>query len=197
MSELPPTLWIVRRRNLPEYGVFPLREPAPFGLEAAFASREDAEEHLQRREHEEADSGNWEPLFALGDLRALMRQSDFDPPVFMDYLIDCGIPEPPTESDVKEERYAWRDWFAGMSRAQVSALYAGLHRFRFFQVIEVPFVVGEAGEEQWRSWDREPPREWERTSAYDFESDGMEYWPDPPYPQDMPSAPEQGDSIPF
>jgi len=197
MSKMPQTLWIVRRRNLPEYGLFPPRPPAPFRLEAAFGSREDAEAHLQQREREEAEVGNWEPLFALGSLRDLMKQSDFDPPVFMDYLIDCGIPEPPAGLYEPGGRDPWRDWFAGMSREQVSALYAGLHRFRFFELIEVPFVVGEAGEEQWQAWDREPPATWQQPSADDFEDDGSEYWPDPPYPQDPLPPDEGGDAIPF
>ena len=46
-------------------------------------------------------------------------------------------------------------WLASLTREQLSAIYAALHRFRFYEVVEVPFVVGDYRFEQWDEWEKQ------------------------------------------
>lgn len=70
----------------------------------------------------------------------------------------------PKEQDVGR----WLDWVSGeqqddrylswlltLSRQQRADLYAALHHFRFYEVVEVPFIVGDYPEEKWEGWEAE------------------------------------------
>jgi hypothetical protein len=109
----------------------------------AFANRAAAEACHAEREQAALASGNLAPLYAArGGLQALLELTDFDPPVFLDWLEDADIQRPP------EERWqgsgdAWEAWLAGLTPHQVGRLYEGLHRLSFYELVEVDWIEGE------------------------------------------------------
>src|SRR5262249_22822618 len=76
--------------------------------------------------------------------------SDFDPGVFRDWMADHNIPQPGSEVP-PEEPYQdpWYFWLKSLSKQQVARLYEALHRFRFFEIIEIPCVDEPVPESEW------------------------------------------------
>ncbi len=57
-----------------------------------------------------------------------------------------------------QEEDGYLDWLLSLSRQQRAGLYAALHHFRFYEIVEVPYVVGEYPEEEWEAWEAEARR---------------------------------------
>jgi hypothetical protein len=166
MATAPQTLWFVRVRKEERYfhGA-PLRTKMPFGLTAAFASRAEAEAFQEQAEKQAAQAGDPGPLLDAGSLESLMRVSDFEPGVFRDWMTDHDIPVPAKfvrtrrlrETDQWVETDDWLEWLQGLSVQQLADLYAALHRFRFYEIVEAPFVPGDYQEEEWDEWEKNLP----------------------------------------
>jgi hypothetical protein len=144
-------LWVVRVAK-----AYPDDEDVPgqdgFGVEGVFASPEEADAFRSELETKAAESGFLGPLLQIGDLDRLLGLSDFDPSVFGDWLTDHGIMTLP---DPAQGRRGWRRWVEALTREQVADLSAALHRLRFYEAVEAPFIVGEYWQEQWDEWERD------------------------------------------
>src|SRR5690349_21691078 len=65
-------------------------------LRRAFANRDEATAFLSECEETARASGNLTPLYAMWEaLDGLLKLTEFDPPVFLDWLEDHDIPHPP------------------------------------------------------------------------------------------------------
>jgi hypothetical protein len=157
MNQTPKALYIVRGRVEDRYlNASPVRSTAPFLMEGAFATREQAEAFRMELEARAAASGDPGPLMDFGDLRDLMALSSFEPGIFRDYLNDHGIPDPETFASSRRVGgpTPLNDWLSELSPKQLADLYAALHHFRFSEIVETPFVVGDYGEDQWEEWEK-------------------------------------------
>jgi len=133
----PESLWVVRASM-------------SVGLEGVFVSRAEADAFHADRERAAAEAGDPRLLFNVDELDGMVRYSDFDLSVFGDWLTDHGIMTLP---DPAQRRWGWIRWLMSLPREQVTALYAALHRFRFYEVVEVPLIVGDYRQEQWDEWE--------------------------------------------
>lgn len=150
-----------RSRSLPEW-------TGDGGLEAAFTSREAAARHLDEKEAEARHAGNIWPIYQhMNSLDDLLEWTDFDEPVFLDYLLDADIPVPPEER-WGEEGDLWQGWLEGLGREKLARLYEGLHRFHFHEMIEVDWVEGDYAPEQWEDWEKDPGQRWRDQRAQDM-----------------------------
>jgi hypothetical protein len=153
-------LYIVRRKQQTDRRMSPPHNEPPLPIEALFTDRRKANAHHRRREEEEAAKGEawplWELLYTEGadGLRAL---SDFEPGVFDDWLSDHDIPDPDTIWDNAGETDPVGDYFEALGPAKVRQLYAALHQFRFFEVVEVPLIEGDYPPEQREPWENDLP----------------------------------------
>src|SRR5215470_17728031 len=66
-------------------------------MEGVFSTREEAEAFLEEREREWRRLGEGFPLYWLNGEEELLDLTEFDPPVWRDWLEDAGIPPPPEE----------------------------------------------------------------------------------------------------
>jgi hypothetical protein len=157
------SLWAVcvRRRHPTDHAIYCEHSE---GLEDVFASREEAEASQAELEQKAAESGDHAPLMDFGYLEAMLEFSDFDLTVFGDWLTDHGIMTLP---DPAQYQRGWARWLASLTREQLADLYAALHRFRFYEVVEVPFIVGDYPRGQWDEWEKRPTA----PAAESFESD--------------------------
>lgn len=154
-------LYIVRRKQVTRQCMDPSEAPANFHIEATFAAHGEARAYHRRREEEEAERGNPTPLYELlytegGEgLRAL---SDFEPGVFDDWLSDHDIPDPETIWDeYGGEQDAVGAYLEALGPDKIRHLYAALHRFRFFEIVQVPLVIGDYPPERREPWENELP----------------------------------------
>jgi hypothetical protein len=180
-------LWLVRVRREPLDWDAPrptLKTREPFGLSAAFATRAEAEAYQEEAERRAAASGDEGPLCNLGSLADLMALSDFEPGVFRDWLTDHGIPEPETFLSTRrlQEMDHWREWLECLSAQQLADLYAALHRFRFYEIVEVPFVPDDYPQERWDDWEKNldasrPPDPDEDDYEFEDDQDGFQVPP--------------------
>lgn len=148
-------LWIVRvRKDHPRHST--VRSQDPYGVEGAFASRDEAVAVQASLERKAAESGDPTPLLEFGYLERMLELSDFDLSVYGDWLTDHGIMTLPDPARYQE---GWERWLESLPREHLAALYGALHRFRFYEVTEVPFVFGDYREEQWEDWEKDllPP----------------------------------------
>jgi hypothetical protein len=116
-------------------------DPPP-AVRRAFASRSDAEALLAELEKDAFDSHNLRPFYAAAPRgRAFVfGLTDFDPPVFLDWCVDHGVPLPPDGEWVWSE--AWEEWLAGLTRQQIADLFRVLHRLAYYELVEVDWDVG-------------------------------------------------------
>ena len=137
-------------------------------IERAFRTRKAAEAFRAERDRAARTAGDPGPLSQAAYHRdSLLRWTDFDSPVFADWLQDADIPLPPADPwenvDPQGGEDAWQDWLGKLTPAQVAHLYEGLHRLSFYRVVEVDCVDGEYPPELWDEWERnlgpEPPPE--------------------------------------
>jgi hypothetical protein len=138
----------------------PVRSERPLGLEGAFASREEAMAFHSEMEKKAAARGNRGPLHEYGTVEGLLTLSDFEEGVFRDWLIDHGIPDPEPFARkwrAEESSTPIAEWLEALTNEQLADLYAALHRFRFYEVVEVPFVPDHYPEEQWGEWEKNLP----------------------------------------
>jgi hypothetical protein len=121
----------------------------------AFASRDDATAFLSECEEAARASGNLNPLYAAGEgLNSLLKLTEFDPPVFLDWLTDHDIPPLPAHSGV---RALWEAWLAGLSRYQVERLFEALHNLSFYELIEIDWIEGAYTADLWEDWENDLP----------------------------------------
>jgi hypothetical protein len=167
-------LYVVRFRLIGEHSN-PL-----FGdgrMEGAFPTREEAEAFLEEREREWRRQGELSPLYWMNGEEELLEHTEFDPPVWRDWLEDAGIPPPPEERwDGQEDAYG--KWLWDLSQAQRERLYEGLHRFRSREVIEIDLVEGAYLPEDWEQWEARAER-WRL------------------HPEERPQPPEQPPGVPL
>jgi hypothetical protein len=108
------------------------------------------------REREARRTSDWWELYYLeGALGGLLELTDFAPSVFLDWLADADVPCPPEERSWKNGQDNWQAWLEGLSQAQLTHLYEGLHHFDFYEVREVDWIEGGPALGQWDDWDRE------------------------------------------
>jgi hypothetical protein len=170
MTETPQTLFVVRVRKEPYDSTGRSVESGkPLGMEGAFASRERAESFQAELERRAARSGAPGPLLAIRSLAQLRQASAFEPGVLRDWMIDHGIPDPDTfvrpgqapEDDhwmkwvrQQQEDDRYLDWLLSLTEQRQRAdLYAALHHFHFYEIVEVPFIDGAYPEERWEPWE--------------------------------------------
>jgi hypothetical protein len=133
------------------HGYYPPGDPGPYDMEGVFASREEALAFRQEREAAVARFGGQQMLLCLaGSADWLMQLSEFDPPVFLDWLVDHDVPPPPAGVGPSNE---YNDWLLSLNEQQLIALHAALHRLHSYEVVEVPFANGEFPPEQWQEWE--------------------------------------------
>src|SRR4051812_23166209 len=89
----PCKLYVVRGRLFGEHQSYPLYTDGR--MEGAFTSREAAEAFREEREAAWRRLGDREPLYWMEGWQELLGLSDFEEPVFLDWLADAGIPPPP------------------------------------------------------------------------------------------------------
>src|SRR5262245_23886926 len=158
MTPTPKGLYIVRGIEKEQYwDGSPVKSDRPFRMEGIFPSREQAEAFQSEMESKAAASGDPGPLLDVGGLEGLMALSAFEPGVFRDFLIDHGISDPDTYESKRRVTSGGWDWLVEMSPEHLAALYAALHHFRFYEIVEVPFVFGDYLPEQWEEWEKTLP----------------------------------------
>jgi hypothetical protein len=157
----PATLYFVRRKTLIPSSMSVTPPPVGVGIEGVFADRAEAEACMVRREQEEARRGDWSALFELLSYRGpdgLREESDFEPGVYDDWLADHDIPDPKTIWNRWQHTYdSLHGYLEKLSRNQIRALYAAMHRFRFFEIVEAPLVVGDYLAEHREAWENDLP----------------------------------------
>jgi hypothetical protein len=158
------TLYVVRRKQHTGRHHDPGHNQPPFGIEATFTDRASAESYHQRREQEEETRADWSQLRDLmyslwfDEEESIRSLSDFEPEVFDDWLTDHDIPDPDAiweELDSSGDPVG--DYFEALGPEKLRHLYAALHRFRFFEVLEVPLVVGDYPPERREAWENALP----------------------------------------
>jgi hypothetical protein len=123
-------------------------------LRRAFASRDEATAFLSECEEAARASGNLTPLYAASEgLNYLLKLTEFDPPVFLDWLVDHDIPPVPAHSGV---RALWEAWLAGLSRYQVERLFEALHNLSFYELIEIDWIEDDYTPDLWEDWEHDP-----------------------------------------
>jgi hypothetical protein len=156
---------------------------------AAEASRDESERQarLDRRTVVEVLT---DPEF----VRSPFELTSFDPPVFLDWLEDAGIPAPP--ADARWTTLECVEWWEGcrdLSDLQLLRLFEALDKFRFFEITE----VGLAADGR-----RAPLPDYGRF----FGGEGRQEWQEEPHPANylppLGGPPDQfeqyeGDDIPF
>src|SRR5262245_36670267 len=162
MQQTPKMLWVVRVRKDGErqWSALPVRSDRPLGMEGAFASREEALAFQSELEKKAAAAGHRGPLHEYHCVEGILKLTDFEPGVFRDWLIDHGItdPEPFARNWRREASSApITEWLEALTNEQLADLYAALHRFRFYELVEVPFVPDHYPEEQWDDWEKNLP----------------------------------------
>jgi hypothetical protein len=147
-------LYVVRGRLFGEHS-----QPL-FGdgrMEGAFPTRAEAEAFLEERECEWRRLGDVFPLSWLNGADELLTLTDFDEPVFRDWLEDAGIPPPPEERWEGQED-VYEKWLWDLSTAQCERLYEALHHFRSREVIEIDLVEGAYLPGDWEEWEARAQR---------------------------------------
>jgi hypothetical protein len=116
-----------------------------------FATRTQAEARVAEAEVEAAQAGDFWPLYPEEHgLEALMKYSDFEPGVFRDWMADHEIPDPSSVVLPKGSyQDPWYVWLKGLSKQQLACLYEAMHRFRFFEIVEIPCIEDPLPESQW------------------------------------------------
>jgi hypothetical protein len=131
-----PQLFIVRRID----HAGGEHNPPPFSdgrMVGAFRTREAAEAFLADSEQSARRQGDVEPLWYLMEgAEGLLELTEFDPPVFHDWLTEADIPPPRGYPGHKD----WYDWLKGLSPQQAAHLCAGLHRLQYHEIIAVDLV---------------------------------------------------------
>jgi hypothetical protein len=134
-------------------------------------------------------------------VEGLLKLTDFEEGVFRDWLIDHGIPDPDVSARKwrPEEYYApIAEWLEALTNEQLADLYAALHRFRFYEVVEVPFVPDHYPEEQWDEWEKNlppglPANPEDEYDGFNYEEGGFTAegcgWPSEPYVPVEPLVP--------
>ena len=108
------------------------------GMIGVFTTRERAEARQAEAEVEAARSGDFMPLYYEEGLEGLMAWSDFEPGVFRDWMSDHDIPDPDSVLPVEEYECPWYKWLEGLGKERLARLYEATHRFRFYEVVEIP-----------------------------------------------------------
>jgi hypothetical protein len=203
MSEVPcpalpaiRKLYVVRRKDFDA----PWHATAPFTdgrMEGTFSTRAAAEAFLDQREEAARASGDYSPLnwyewqCGLDGQEDLLALTDFDPPVFFDWLEDAGISRPPA-TRYQGAKDLWLEWLGSLTPGQLTRLYEGLHRFSFHEILEIDWIDGDFPEGFWTEWDRECERlaEWEHQR---LAKSAMDTGPD----EGPGLGTDGGDDIPF
>jgi hypothetical protein len=151
MSQAPGVLYIVKRKD-DSQGVQGREE---CGLAAAFATREQAQAWRQECEEPLLRLGDREPLLQrTNSLDDLLKLTAFDPPVFLDWLTDHGVPAPPEETtNPSLRRVRYERWLLSLGPQHLVDVYRALHHFHFLDIVEVPLVDGDYPPEQWEEWE--------------------------------------------
>jgi hypothetical protein len=142
-------LFVVRQR------LFGQNTSPPYGdgrMEGAFTTWQEAEVFREERERQWWRAGDLEPLDWMNGLEELFDLTDFDPPVFLDWLEDAGILPPPEVRWVGVED-VFEQWLRGLSEGQRERLYEGLHHFHSREVVEIDLVEGSYLPEDWEDWE--------------------------------------------
>jgi hypothetical protein len=146
MGTAPATkLYIVRRRLVgdesPRHNGG--RGPIDPRIEGTFSNRDEAEAFCRQRESaarlSRRDSGLfWFRAYATP---TLFDFTHFDPPIFLDWLEDAGIPQPQATNSL-----GWGCWWAQvrnhLTKQQRQRLFEGLHKFSFYEILEIDFYDG-------------------------------------------------------
>ena len=80
--------------------------------------------------------------------------TEFDEPVFFDWLRDAGIPVPADTSTRGWLRW-WRKHREQLSADQLRHLFEGLHRLVFYEIREVDWIDGDEGWMPVDEWSRD------------------------------------------
>jgi hypothetical protein len=149
----PRSLFVVRMKMPSRVAIAPPEPPnTDGGMLSLFPSREEAEAFQLQCEQEIAGTGNWVPLLWLGSFSALLELSDFDEPIFLDWMQDNDIPHPDSVQPTEWES-AWQVWLMQLGRDRLERLYDVLHRFRFCEVLEIPYIEGDYPPQQREDWE--------------------------------------------
>src|SRR5688572_3535678 len=108
-----PKLYIVREMLDDQYGQM---EPL-FGdgrMVSVHHDRASAEKGLREADAARREAGDVSRLQFLSTHKELLALSDFDPPVFADWLTDGGLPPVPK----KQFWEAWERWLSGLTKPQ-------------------------------------------------------------------------------
>jgi hypothetical protein len=174
-------------------------------VERAFRTRKAAEAFRAERDRAVRLAGDPGPLCqAAYHVDSLLRWTEFDPPVFQDWLNDADIPPPPPDPwenvDPQAGEDGWQGWVRRLTPGQVAHLYEGLHRLSFYRVLELDCVDGEYPPEMWEDWERnldQAPGPADEEEA-DFPRPGYPGGPAPTPPWVAPPGPGGAeDDIPF
>jgi hypothetical protein len=158
-------------------------------VEGVFTTRADAETRLAECERALRPTLRYHGLFwddphTYHSPRVL---TDFDLPVFLDWLRDADIPLPANpEADRNWDRW-WEEQRDRLTEPQLCHLFAGLHRLTFHEIVEVDLVDDPV-------WD--PVKEVAEITGVALTGNGPAEFPDeePPQPPDGEATP---DDIPF
>jgi hypothetical protein len=151
-------LYLVRRKDFSRH--WGMEEDRPHGdgrIDGAFEDREDAEGFREQCERL-ARFYDLRPLYDQLSSACLLKLTDFEPPIFADYLADLNISSPPP-SDRRwgeDGKDCWLGWLLELAPHQLAGLYAGLHKLALFEVVEIGWIEGEYGPDLWEDWERAP-----------------------------------------
>jgi hypothetical protein len=133
-----PKLYIVR--EMLEWGDYGQPEPL-FGdgrMVSVHQDRASAEKGLREADAAKRETGDVSRLQLVGTHKELLALSDFDPPVFADWLTDGGLP-PLRKKQFWEH---WHPWLDGLTKPQRVHLLRGLHKLEFYEILEVDYIEG-------------------------------------------------------
>ncbi len=126
---------------------YPRLEP----VRRVFTRRAEADAFRDQCEAAARQAGNLTPLYAAyGGFESLLKWTEFDAPVFRDWLTDHDIPDPPGWE-------GWEDWLAGLSGLQVARLFEALPRLEFYEVVEIDWIEEAYELDLWESWEWDMP----------------------------------------
>lgn len=189
-----PKLFIVRRCQIGDEAPCQMmgRGPVDPRIEGTFGNRDDAEAFRRQRERAARLSRRDHGLFwsQAYHTPTLFELTNFDPPIFLDWLEDADILRPEATNAL-----GWRRWWERvcnhLTQRQRDHLFTGLHKFNFYEILEI----------DWYDGTDIPPEELEPLpDEADLANAEFDNWHnDIPWDESDPpdSEPDRFDEIPF
>jgi hypothetical protein len=76
--------------------------------------------------------------------RGVLKWTDFEVPIFLDWLRDAEIPLPPDPENDRSWDGWWEEQRESLTCEQLSHFFAGLHKLSFHEIVEVDLIEDEA-----------------------------------------------------